>query len=46
MKKLYEIYSKAIDIETLVPAYDNINIWFSKNAINKLAKLKYAIQKS
>jgi len=44
MKKLYEMYSKAVDVEIFVPAYDNINIWFSKDAINKLAKLKYAIQ--
>lgn len=44
MKKLHKIYSKSVETEDLVPAYDNINMWFSKDAINKLAKLKYAIQ--
>jgi len=45
MKKLYKIYhSKLMNTEEFIPAYDNINMWFSENAINKLAKLRYAIQ--
>jgi len=44
MKKLHKIYSKSANTEDLVPIYENMDIWFSKDATNKLAKLRYAIQ--
>ena len=45
MKGLHKIYhSKSMNTEEFIPAYGNINMWFSKDAINKLAKLRYAIQ--
>ncbi|HDK27437.1 MAG TPA: hypothetical protein ENG48_10190 [Candidatus Atribacteria bacterium] len=45
MKELHKIYhSKSMNTQEFIPIYDNINIWFSQDAINKLAKLRYAIQ--
>ena len=45
MKKLHKIYSDSVevDVDGLIPPYDNIDLWFSKDAINKLARLKNAI---
>ena len=43
MKELYKMYFSSGDIDDLIPIYDNINLWFSKDAITKLAKLKHAI---
>lgn len=46
VKELRRIYSNSsVKIDSLVPAYENINMWFSQDAICKLSKLKYAIQK-
>lgn len=45
MKELLRIYSNCTtDIHTIIPAYKNIDMWFSMDATNKLAKLKFAIQ--
>jgi len=45
LKELHKIYSNSsVNIHALIPIYKNINMWFSKDAISKLAKLKYAIQ--
>ena len=43
MKKLHKIYSDSVEVDDLIPPYDNIDLWFSKDAINKLARLKNAI---
>ncbi len=45
LRELNKIYhSKSINTEEFIPIYDKIDMWFSQDAINKLAKLKYAIQ--
>jgi len=45
LKELHKIYSNSsVNIHAFIPIYENINMWFSKDAISKLAKLKYAIQ--
>ena len=45
IKELHKIYSNSsINIHALIPIYENIDMWFFKDAISKLAKLKYAIQ--
>lgn len=43
IKELYKIYSDSVNTDDFVPEYNNINLWFSKDAINKLARLKNAI---
>ena len=45
LEKLYKMYSNSwVNIRELIPLYENMDMWFSKDAISKLAKLKYAIQ--
>ncbi|RKY83850.1 hypothetical protein DRQ11_12415 [candidate division KSB1 bacterium] len=45
LRELHKIYSNSsVNIHALIPIYENIDMWFSKDAISKLAKLKYAIQ--
>jgi len=43
--KIHIIYSKKTNKSYFIPEYKNINLWFSKDAINKLSNLKYAIEK-
>jgi len=35
---------KRNDINPIIPEYDNLNLWFSKNAQNKLGKLRACIE--
>jgi len=45
LKELHKKYSNSsVNVHALIPTYKNINMWFSKDAISKLAKLKHAIQ--
>jgi len=45
LKELHKIYSNcSVNIHAFIPIYENIDMWFSKDTISKLAKLKYAIQ--
>ncbi|MFQ5769002.1 MAG: hypothetical protein ACE5HX_00595 [bacterium] len=43
-ERIFQLYSQAIDIDSHIPNFENLNLWFSRGAINKLAKLKYAIE--
>ncbi len=44
IEELHKMYSKSTSTGDFIPAYKNINMWFSKEAITKLSKLRYAIE--
>jgi len=47
MDKLHFLFSQDLqscNINKYIPEFKNINLWFSSNAINQLAKLKWAIE--
>lgn len=45
MRELFTLYSRREDTSEYVPRFDNLNFWFSYNAIEKLSKLRYAIER-
>jgi len=44
MEELHKTYSAANSVNDLIPVYENIEMWFSKETISKLSKLRYAIE--
>lgn len=45
MKELFKLYLEKEDTCEHIPVFNNINFWFSYKAVEKLSKLKYAIEK-
>ena len=45
MKELLTLYSRKEDTSEYIPVFENINFWFFYRAVDKLSKLKYAIEK-
>ena len=43
MKELHNLYLTLTNTEDFIPSYNNMQMWFSEDAIYKLAKLKGAI---
>jgi len=44
LEEIHKIYSETANTDDFIPIYDNINMWFSEEAIIKLLKLRYAIE--
>lgn len=45
MKELNELYTQNVSAKIFIPSYENIEMWFSKQAITKLSKLRFSIEK-
>lgn len=44
MQEIQSLYKHLINVKDYIPEFKNRELWFSYNAIKKLAKLKYAIE--